>query len=128
MADPQLSFPVEEIPDADSVFMRAHRSLLRDGEIVPGVFRAQGKAMSVDWSKYASPEDTRQRARKPLGNAVLAMIAGRIRAEAGLEVFHTPEPENRAHSSVILPENDEDLTEARIILGRIATIVISLDR
>jgi len=43
-------------------------------------------------------------------------------------VFHTPEPENRAHSSVILPENDEDLTEARIILGRIATIVISLDR
>ena len=82
--------------------------------------------MSVDWSKYASPEGTRQRARKLLDNAILAMIAGRIRAEAGLEVSHAPEPENRAHSSVILPENDEDLTEARLRLGRLASITTPL--
>ena len=127
MADPQLSFSVEEIPDADSVFMRAHRNLLRNGAIVPGVFRAQGAGMSVDWSKYASPEDTRQRARKPLDNAILAMIAGDIRGTAGLPVNHSPEPENRAHADVILPENGEDLTEARIKLGRIASIAIPLD-
>jgi len=119
-----LSFPVEEIPDADAVYMRAHRNLLRDGEIVPGVFRAQGAGMSVDWSKFATPEDTRSRARKPLDNAILAMIAGKIRAEAGLAVNHSPEPENRAHSDVILPEDNEDLTEARIKLGRIAKIAL----
>lgn len=126
MADPQLSFPIEEIPDADALFMRAHRNLLRDGQIVPGVFRVQGEGMSVDWSKYASPEDTRMRARKPLDNGVLAMIAGKIRSEASLAVNHSPENENRAHSEIILPQDDEDLTEARIKLRRIATLVIPL--
>ena len=119
-------FPIEEIPDADTVFMRAHRNLLRDGEIVPGVFRAQGLAMSVDWSKYATPEETQRRARKPLDNAILAMIAGEIRSRAGLAVNHSPVPENQAHADVILPQDDEDLTEARIKLGRIASVVTPL--
>jgi hypothetical protein len=126
VADEQLSFLIENIADADSVFMRAHRNLLRDGQIAPGVFRAQGDGMSVDWSKYATPEDTRNRARKPIDNAILAMIAGEIRSAVGLAVNHTPQPENRGHSEVILPRDDEDLTEARIKLGRIATIVIPL--
>lgn len=94
MADPQLSFPVEAIPDADELYMRAHRNLLRDGQIVPGVFRAQGAGMSVDWSKYSSPEDTRARARKPVDNAVLALITGDIRTQVRLDVYHSPEPEN----------------------------------
>ena len=127
MDDPQLSFPVEEIPDADALFMRAHRNLLRDGQIVPGVFRAQGEGMSVDWSKYASPEETQKRARKPIDNAILALIAGEIRSAVGLAVNHTPQPDNRAHSDVLLPQVDEDLTEARIKLGRIATLAIPLD-
>jgi hypothetical protein len=126
VADPQLSFPVEEIPDADPVFMRAHCNLLRDGEIVPGVFRAHDAGMSVDWSKYATPEDTRLRARKPLDNAVIALIVGEIRAKVGLAVHHSPQSENQAHSDVILPEDDEDLTEARIKLGRIASFAIPL--
>jgi hypothetical protein len=70
--------------------------------------------------------ETRMRARNPLENAVLAMIAGEIRSKAGLAVMHAPEPENQAHSDVILPENDEDLTEARIKLGRVARIAIPL--
>jgi hypothetical protein len=126
VADSQLSFPVEEIPDADSAYMRAHRNLLRNGGIVPGVFRGHNGSMSVDWSRYASPEDTRLRAKRPSDNAVLAMTAGEIRAKAGLTVNHSPLAENRAHSDVILPENDEDLTEARLKLGRIATIAIPL--
>jgi hypothetical protein len=126
VADPQLSFPVEAIPDADALYLRAHRNLLRDGLIVPGVFRAQGEGMSIDWSKYSTPQETRERARKPLDNAVIALIAGEIRIKVGLPVYHTPEPENQSHSEVKLPENDEDLTEARIKLGRIATIEIPL--
>jgi hypothetical protein len=83
--------------------------------------------MSVDWSEYATPKDTRARARKPTDNAILAMIAGRIRVEAGLAVNHTPVPENQSHSEITLPESDEDLTEARIKLGRIASIAIPLN-
>ena len=126
MADPQLNFPIEEIPDADAVFLRAHRNLLRDGEIVPGVFRSHEAGMSVDWSKYATPEYTRLRARKPLENAVLALIVGEIRAIVGLAVHHSPQSDNQAHSDVILPEQGEDLTEARIKLGRIASFAIPL--
>ena len=127
MANEQLDFPTEDIPDADQVFMRAHRNFLRNGAITPNVFRAQGEGMSVDWSKYASPDDTRSRARKPLDNAILALVAGEVRSKTGLGVNHTPLPENRAHSDVILPQDDEDLTEARIKLGRIATLAIPLD-
>lgn len=127
MADEQLDFPAEFIPDADQVFMRAHRNFLRNGAITPSVFRAQGEGMSVEWGKYATPEETRNRARKPIDNAILALIAGEIRSKAGLGVNHTPLPENRAHSDVALPRDDEDLTEARIKLGRIATLAIPLD-
>jgi len=126
VADPQLSFPVEAIPDADALYVRAHRNILRDGHIVPGVFRAQGAGISVDWSKYSSPEQTRLRAKKPPDNAVMALIAGEIRTQVKLPVLHKPDPENQSHSEVTLPENGEDLTEARIKPGRIATIVIPL--
>ncbi len=44
----------------------------------------------------------------------------------GLVVNHSPEAENRSHTDVILAEHDEDLTEARIKLGRIAKIAIPL--
>jgi len=121
-----LSFRVEEIPDADALFMRAHRNLLRDGLIVPGVFRAPGSGMSVDWSKYSSPEQARLRAKNPFDNAVLALIAGEIRDKVSLPVLHKPEPENQSHSEVMLPENGEDLTEVRIKLSRIAKIAIPL--
>ena len=127
MADEQLEFPIEEIPDVDSVFMRAHRDHFRGGNLRPGVFRARDGGMSVDWNKYATPEDTRLRAKKPMDNAVIDMTAGKIRAHAALAVNHTPQTSNQAHSDVILPANDEDLTEARIKLGRISTIAIPLE-
>jgi hypothetical protein len=126
MAD-ALDFPIENIPDADSVFMRAHKTYIRDGDLVPGVFREQDGGMSVDWDKYASPKDTKGRAKNPADNAVLSLSVAGIRKIRDLDVRHTPEPTNRAHSEVDLPDDREELTEARLLLRRLAAIVIPPD-
>ena len=127
MAD-ELAWPVEEIPDSDSVFMRAHRMHFRDGKLAPSVFREQDGAMSVNWDKYATAEQTRQRSRKnPRDNAVLSMPVVGIRLIDSLRVEHTPEQENRAHSDVCgLPADREQLTEIRVLLLRISEIVLPL--
>jgi hypothetical protein len=122
-----LDFPIENIPDADSVFMRAHKDYIRGGDLVPGVFREQDGGMSVDWDKYASPQDTKGRAKNPANNAVLSLSVGGIRKIRDLDVKHTPEPNNRAHSEVDLPDDREELTEARLLLRRLAAIVIPPD-
>jgi hypothetical protein len=127
VADEELSFAVETIPDADSVLMRAHRDHFSGGELRPRVFRAQGGGMSVDWNKYSTPEATRQRAKKnPENNAVIRMGVGGIRSIDNLDVKHSPEVDNQAHSDVNLPERNEDLTEVRILLRRIAEVVLPL--
>ncbi len=125
MAD-ALSFPREDIPSADSVFMRAHETYFRDGDLQPGVFTSkEGPGMSVDWDRYSSEEQTRQRARKPEKNAVIRLSVGGIRKIDPLDVVHRPEPDNRAHSEVDLP-TDETLTEIRLKLNRLVKIVIPL--
>lgn len=125
MADEQVAFPVEEIPDAASVLMRAHQDFFIKGELQPGVFRNQQGAMSLDWDKYSSAEQTRTRARKPDLNAVISLIAGGIRSIKNLEILHAPEIDNQAHSECALPD-DETLTEIRVLLLRLAKIEIPL--
>lgn len=122
-----ITFPVEDIPNRDSVFMRAHKDYIRDGDIVPGVFREQDGSMSVDWDKYATPEDTRKRAKNPSNNAVLSLSVEGIRKIRNLNVRHAPESANRAHSEVDLPDDREHLTEARLLLLRLADVVIRVD-
>ena len=131
----ELDWLVEEIPDADSVFRRAHRNDIRDGEILPGVFKAHGKGMSVNWDKYASVEETKQQAKlvskDPNHYAVISMAVTRIRQIDDLKVEHTPEPTNQAHSEVIgIPQDGQRdrRDEMRRLLLKIATIVIPLPR
>jgi len=124
MAD-DVNWPVEDIPDDDSVYMRAHRMFFRP-TLQPGVFTPHGAGMSVDWKKYSSPEDTRQRARNPDHNAVIRLPARGIRDINNLALEHTPEPENRAHSDVFGLVNSEDLTEARILLLNLSRVVLDL--
>ena len=127
MAD-ELGWPVEQIPDADSVFMRAHRDYFRDGELQPGLFQPHGQGMSVNWDRYASAEETKQQARKdPDHNAVISMPVIHIRQIDDLRVEHTPEPTNRAHTDVFgLPQKGEHLAEVRVLLRRISKIEIPL--
>ena len=84
--------------------------------------------MSVNWDRYASAEGTKQQARKtPEDNAVISMPVVKIRKIDDLRVEHTPEPTNRAHCDVFgLPQKGEQLTEVRLLLQRISTIVIPL--
>ena len=126
MAD-NLAWPIETIPDSDSVFMRAHQTYYRDGEPGPGVFTAKDGGMSVDWSKYSSAEETRQRAKNnPERNAVLSLPVGGVRQIDDLDTVHRPEPENRSHSEIDLPVDRETLAEVRVLLLRLAKTVIPL--
>jgi hypothetical protein len=83
--------------------------------------------LSVEWDKYATPVQTRSRGKIPEDNAVLQMGAGSIRQiREGLDVEHVPLPENQAHSEIDLPLGRAEQTEARLMLRRIATVVIPL--
>jgi hypothetical protein len=115
-------WPKEYIPDADHVFFRAHKNLSPTRQIGPNVFREHGGGMSVDWERYSSAEECRNRARSPNDNAVLRLNVGAMRKIEGLTVEHEPKQDNRAHSNVSglgkLPE--ESFTQARVLLRRIA--------
>lgn len=114
---------IEEIPDEDALYMRAQRGYFRDGELIPGVFRDRQGAMSTDWSKYSTPEQSRSRARTPEDNAIIQLAVGRVRQEAKQSVQHEPIPENRAHTNVYGQKD----AEARVQLLRICRTVLPLD-
>jgi hypothetical protein len=121
VVDEESEFPVEPIPDADAVFMRAYKDRMKNGVPSPSAFKPQGNGnLSVDWDKYSTPDQTRNRAKQPTDNAVLRMIVANIR-QLEVSVVHVPLLENQAHSEVKLPENH---TEVRLKLSRIATIAI----
>lgn len=81
--------------------MRVHGAHVKNGELQPGVFRDQGDGMSTDWSKYSTPEQTRDRAANPAQNGVVALLVQPLR-DVPLEVAHTPDVprNNRAHTDV----------------------------
>lgn len=65
------------------------------------------KGMSVDWSKYADPEETLQRLRKPrlTENGISQLNVGELREcihinNFPLEIKHTPRSDNQAHSDI----------------------------
>ena len=120
------AWPQEVIPDEDSVYYRVHYQLCLEGEIRPNIFREQDGNMSVDWDKYSTPIETRDRARHPAENGVVSLNAGSVRTIRALAVEHFPLPPNRSHSGVTgmsdLPK--EGLAEARVQLARIARVEI----
>lgn len=117
------SWPKEEVPDADDLCMRIHRTWFKpDRTIIPKAFQNHGGAMSTDWSKYAAPEQTRLRARSAEDNAVARRGVGQIRSVPRQRIDHSPLTDNRAHTDV---SGDKD-AEARIMLRRIAEIVLPL--
>lgn len=68
------NYGIEKIPDTARLYYRVHKNIymatVRAAEIPPGklpsgVFRFQGDDLSVDWSKYARPEETKNRATVP---------------------------------------------------------------
>jgi hypothetical protein len=124
-----LDWETEHIPDGDNTFMRAHRDHFRSGDLQPGVFQVRVDGMSVDWAKYSTPEETRQRSREPLKNAVISLPVVEIRRIKGLDVIHAPtrppQPLNRAHSNVVgIPSSGVQLTKTRALLLDISSVLI----
>jgi len=129
MADGQLAqeWLPEEIPDESQLFMRVHKNLLKpNGKIAPGVFRDQGGAMSTDWEKYRTPNETLSAAKNPSDNGVISLPVRGVREIdcPDQEVTHTPsvELDNRAHTDV----KGEKSTEARVKLKRLAYWIIEV--
>jgi hypothetical protein len=106
----------EHVPDGDHLFMRAHRTFIRNGVLTHGVFKDHGGGMSTDWERYSTPAETRARAAKPAENGIIMMVAGSVRSIDRLIVEHTPKDTNRSHTDVI----GEKTTEVRFKLQRIA--------
>ena len=110
----------EAIPSEAVLYKRLHRQDIDEkGSPKPGAFRntpAKEDGMSTDWNKYSTPHETRQRAKSPEANIVIAIVAGEVRAIEGQRVEHTPvnpteeQPGNRAHTDVF----GEKTTEARL--------------
>jgi hypothetical protein len=115
-SEPVEDWPAEEIPDADSLFFRAHKSYIHMGKLIPGVFRDREGAMSTDWSRHSTAAETRARATKPDENGVGELKVGGVRA-IGLTATHTPDRKrgNRAHTDII----GEKTTEVRLKLLRL---------
>lgn len=108
-------WPIEDIPNADKVFMRVHVNHLDRESIIPGVFRDHNGDMSTDWNKYSTAEETRRRGRKgPEEYGVISLAVEQVRSVSRLTVVHTPLDQNRAHTDV----HGEKDTEVRIKLLR----------
>ena len=109
------SWPIEEIPDTAKLYLRVHRNDINpDGSLKPGAFKNRpqdvpGSGMSTDWNKYASPLESRSRARNPSDNAIVSLGVASIRQIETQTVAHTPDVErrNRAHSEVFGEKNVE---------------------
>jgi hypothetical protein len=124
-----MCYPIEEIPDEDSLFYRVHSANIDKSEIdnkkriKPGAFDPQpkphGVEMSTDWSKYSTCHESRNRARKPENNGIISFIVGDIRrSPTPLSVLHRPTL-NQAHSIVCEVIADINNPEIRIKLRRI---------
>jgi hypothetical protein len=108
-----LSWSREKIPNTDFLHRNIHLNFLlnwTDKSIIPPhIFVSDDDGMSADWSKYSTPEETRNRARDPFKVGVITMNVGDVRtitinSKQVLKVRHYPVIEpilNRAHSLVI---------------------------
>lgn len=123
MADEASVIPwdVEEIPDVDRLFKRIHRNLFKsDRTVMTGAFSHY--EMSVDWSKYSTPEESRRRANSPDDNAIVEMVAFNVRAIPDQQVLHRPVADNRSHSAV----DGRKSEKVRVLLRRCCRIALSL--
>ena len=126
-----VPWPIEEIPDADRLFMRVHQVFIRNGEVRSACFKDQprpGTGMSTDWSRYSTPERTRAGGPKPPSlYAVVALNVGEVRRIPDQRVVHDPLTDNRAHTLVHGPKGDAH-PQIRLQYLPISRIVVPPDQ
>ncbi len=127
----------EDIPSEEHLYVYVHCQWIRNGRVVPGFFKNRPDemtgAMSTDWSKYSTPEETWARARKPELNGVGRLLVGAVRqigeqTSSQQTVVHTPiqnqpgVPDSRAHTDVSGPKETADL-DVQYQFSEICTLV-----
>lgn len=98
-----MNWEIEQIPDKDFIYRRVHINFLKAIDekdyIPPGAFK-DNNGISVDWSKYSTPEKSRERAKEPKKNKILQIKVGHARNIKSISVIHSPLSENRSHSLI----------------------------
>ena len=129
-------WPIENVPDADDLYMRVLHSHIVNGKVNPQLaFRVRGegdqRGMSTDWSKYSTPEETRGRVRSGRSQddyGVLRMNVGEVRGIPNQLVKHRPLDNNRAHTDVTGPVGSKtEVTKIRYLFSRICAWAIRCD-
>jgi hypothetical protein len=121
-----MDYSPELIPDEDQIYKRIHKMWIKPEGIEPSAFTnspRESESMSVDWSKYSKPKETRVRANNPIDNAVVQFEVSSVRNLPGQTVEHAPVLENRSHSDVI----GQKTPHVRVLLSRIYTLIIPLE-
>ena len=129
-------WPIEEIPDADRLYMRVHRQWFKGTASHPASSRTvRTKPPARCRPTGASTprrEETRARARRPELNAVIELVVGEVRAIPEQVVRHAPIqvhpvlPNNRPHTNVAGPKETGDL-EIQDTYARSDRLVIPVD-
>jgi len=127
----EAAWPIESVPDADTVFIRVHQNILDEGggAISKGAFRYRDngiggpRRISCDWSKYSTQTECRFRATVPAENGVVSLVVGQVRA-LKTSLLHEPLPHNRSHAGIGPEEDPAKETEIRLGLSRIAVLVV----
>lgn len=102
-----MKWEEENIPNNSYLFRRIPSFYLVDKDYIsPNAFQNKGKGMSVDWDKYSTPEQTRNRVLPrldPLEFGVVKQKADKIRNIEEQFIKHEPSirAKNRAHTVVI---------------------------
>ncbi len=128
------------IPDEDRLFRRiplnTYRQLMKSMHeyynqlIPPNLFalRENQEGLSVEWEKYATPEETQARFGNPKNFGVFSMETGQVRKIKPLKVKWTPNDITLAHSEITgIPNFGELKTTIRQELSRISKMIIPLD-
>lgn len=130
----------DHIPAEHSLYMRVVRDAVdEEGWPEPRIFRNHTDehgvaAMSTDWSKYCSPKETQQRARRrpPSDYGVISLSVEEILTIPHQKVSHAPifndpekpeDPNNRAHTNVHGPKSKNDPLGTVEIRARYIAIV-----
>jgi len=123
------SWPVEDIPEDATLYMRVHQNHLdSSGRPAPIAFKNRPEhdphaAMSTNWDRYApDPEYTRKKdANKPANEyAVIAMKVFDVLQIERQMVKHAPLRNNRAHTEV----HGEKTKNAKLGFIDISTVVL----
>lgn len=104
-----IAYPKEHIPDEDYLYLRVHRYHQEGGELNPSAIRDHDGGMSTCWERYSTAEEARQRAAHPEDNGVVRMLVRRVRGIPGVQVDHSPLPDNRSHTDVLGDKKDQEI-------------------